>query len=143
MQNNQVYRKPPGLFSRGPEPLRVGGARNQHGTRVTRRVTCVSCGEVDYTAVGAGSSPRCRKCAKQELGAFEQSVRVPPMLMKITCFQCKTVCELPSWLAQKEDALCGDCARGFELWRGTMGSAATGELELRRSGTVLRRRVAN
>lgn len=140
MQNSKNYKEKTGNYIPRLDAIRVGGARNAHGTRVARRITCVSCGTVDYTALGAGSAPRCRSCAKSELGAFEQSVKVPVPLRRVICYQCKLDCFLPQHIAQKEQALCGDCARGFELWQGSPGGRLSGGLEVRPSGAVLRRR---
>lgn len=138
-QNKSAYKRdytPPS----GPELIRVGAARNEHGTRIACRITCISCGAADYVSVRAGHSPRCRACARKELNAFEQGVRPPRNLTQVSCFQCKQSCELPDWLAKKDNPLCKDCAKGFELWRGAIGSTQSSSFEERRSGIVLRRR---
>lgn len=129
-------------------PLFVGGARNVHGTRISKRVNCHKCGAVDYiTARPRGQKPCCKSCAKEAMHAFEVGERVPKAVLKKQCYNCKADFDLPAAAKLKEDkALCSNCLNGFEIWRGSLAmcpeSRKDMQFEKRRSGTLLRKKIA-
>ena len=127
--------------------LLVGGARNIHGTRISKRVKCYKCGTVDYiTARPRGGQSCCRTCAQEVMNAFEIGIRVPKTLVKKSCFNCKASFELPvtAQLRDKAKPLCSNCMRGFEIWRGSLEMSPDNRqemnLEKRRSGALLRKK---
>lgn len=128
-------------------PLLVGGARNSHGTRICRKVTCQKCGVEDHitSRPKEGKDMLCRKCAQAQLRAFDSGIRVPKPMMKKRCGVCRCEFELPVGLKVRGDKpLCSNCMKGFDVWQGSLDmSPAERErmtLETRRSGTMLRRR---
>src|SRR5262245_6321315 len=62
--------KPPSLLD---GPKFVGGPRNEHGTRVARRVTCARCGTSDHVPYVPKNPANalCRNCAAEVLKTFE------------------------------------------------------------------------
>src|SRR5688572_22889437 len=51
----------------------VGGPRNEHGTRIARRITCSRCGKSDHVPFVPKDAKRalCRDCAAEMLKTFE------------------------------------------------------------------------
>jgi hypothetical protein len=131
----------------------VGRPRNDHGTRISTRITCSACGTVDFVAVRSKGkeSIYCRSCAQNYLDAFEVGIARPGKKNCYTCEQCKGTFEGQIDVRRKQDSgesvLCPDCFRGFEVWRGPLGSTPETRkamsLERRRSGVMLRRGLPN
>ncbi len=137
-----------GFSKKKREPTVIGGARNTHGTRICKRVTCEKCGSEDFIAARpkSGKGVFCRECAKGLLLAFEPSVHIPVPALEAKCGQCGTVFALPEKAKKQDDEtwLCIDCLRGFEVWRGSLAhdpsARGTGTLEVRSPGLMLRRK---
>lgn len=125
-----------------PPPRRVGGARNAHGTRIARRVSCARCGKADHIAHPPRDLSRalCRACATEVLRVFEESVQTRPTTRAAKCILCDTPFALPTHIPV-DDALCKDCLRGFSVWQGAVETdfERRREGEVRRTGVRLRR----
>jgi hypothetical protein len=131
-----------------PRVLVVGGERNEHGTRISRKVTCQKCGKGDYIAVSRtknAASLFCRDCAKSEIKAFEKGTRIKPEMASVCCGQCKRAFDFPKAAQnsrRETPLLCRDCYRGFEVWSGSLQSPGAvrdlAEFSRRPSGTLLR-----
>ncbi|MDA0712739.1 MAG: hypothetical protein O2897_01990 [bacterium] len=128
--------------------LIVGGSRNAHGTRISKRVKCFKCGAVDYIlARPKDGKPCCKACAKELMNVVEEGSRIPKELVKKNCFNCQSEFELPKTARIKEGGpLCPNCKKGFEIWRGSLGMSPEGrddmQLEKRTSGTLLRKKTS-
>jgi hypothetical protein len=125
-----------------PPPRQVGGARNEHGTRIARRIACTRCGKVDHIARPPRDLTRalCRACATEVLMVFEETARLRPTMKDARCILCDTPFQLPAHIAV-DDALCPDCLRGFSSWQGALETdfEERREAEPRRTGVRLRR----
>lgn len=126
--------------------LVLGRARNAHGTRVCRAVTCTKCGSRDYASVRRHNREKvyCRPCARRELNAHESGIKTHRAGVLQACSLCKVEFELGT--AIKKDAgevLCFDCLSGFEVWRGSLKMAPDqrqqGQIERRKNGVLLRK----
>lgn len=132
-----------------PKPtLVVGGVRNEHGTRICRKVTCEKCRSVDYVAVSRskkGDSLYCRKCAKDEIGAFEKGTKIKSEMVSVECSTCAKPFEFPKWIQKRGPVFCSDCHQGFEVWRGSLDTPvderSTALLSRRPAGTLLRKKL--
>jgi|HubBroStandDraft_6_1064221.scaffolds.fasta_scaffold505846_1 hypothetical protein len=105
----------------------VGLARNEFGTRLSQRVQCKKCHKVDYVSVRVSSDKDqfCRDCAESILGAFEGRL-IEAKTIKI-CEQCHKDFLVDEITAHKK-GLCDDCFRGFEIWRGRIGSRSSAHI---------------
>jgi len=102
-------------------PKIVGMPRNEFGTRLCQRVTCDKCHKVDYVPVrvGAKSDALCRDCAERILLAYDAGRHIQEKTVSCQCHQCNRTFALAESVYEKvEQALCTDCYRGFEVWRG-------------------------
>lgn len=102
-------------------PKIVGLPRNEFGTRLSQRVTCDKCHKIDYVPVrvGAKSDALCRDCAEKILLAYDAGRQILEKTVSCRCHQCNRPFALAESVYQKvEQALCMDCYRGFEVWRG-------------------------
>ncbi len=132
----------------GRAALFIGGARNVHGTRISKRVKCHKCGEMDYIAARPKGQPACcRSCAKQMFNAHDVGVRIPMPLLKKYCFVCRAPFNLPiTAILRDKKPLCQDCMKGFDVWRGSLDMSPDSRehmtCEKRRSGTLLRKNIA-
>ena len=126
-------------------PRFVGGARNEHGTRVARRVTCTRCGNVDHVAYAPKDSTKalCRTCAMQVLETYESGVKVRMPTRRTTCNLCGVPFDLPVAAEDDGDPLCKNCLLGFTTWQGsvdrTFEERTNTVIEARPSGTVVRK----
>lgn len=126
-------------------PKFVGGARNEHGTRVARRITCTRCGLVDHVAYSPRDATKalCRKCAKEVLEIYEAGVRVRVATRSTVCNLCGTPFDLPVTAEDDGDPLCKSCLLGFTSWQGSVDTPFNERqgavLEPRASGTVVRK----
>ena len=105
-----------------PMPKVVGAPRNEHGTRLCQRVQCEKCEKVDYVAVRVNSakSQLCRDCAEKFLAAYDQGRHIAERQVNRICDQCHREFSVKEAVAQKkEQLLCPDCFRGFDVWRGS------------------------
>lgn len=96
-------------------------SRNQFGTRLASRVNCEKCGKVDYVTVRVASSKQqfCRDCAEKILYTFDQGRIIAEKQTDCVCTKCQR--HFLATLAltkKKEQLLCLDCLRGFDVWRG-------------------------
>lgn len=128
-----------------PRVLIVGGERNEHGTRICRKITCGKCQKVDYVAVSRtkkGDTFYCRDCAKTEISAYEKGTRVKCEMVDVNCGQCAKVFTYPKAFKRNGSLLCSDCYSGFEVWRGSLEQAVherdMSNLARRPAGTLLR-----
>jgi len=136
----------------GQEELRpqvVGGERNEHGTRISRRVECSRCGKVDHVPWGKRDrkGALCRSCAAETLKAFEIGTKKKVETRPVTCNLCGKPFDLPKNVEDDGDLLCVTCLRGFFAWQGDVDSSWEDRAKLRSesrpSGTLLRRRNRN
>ena len=127
-------------------PLLVCGTRNQHGTRIARRVKCQKCGCEDHitSRPSKTSGAFCRACEKEVMGALEVGKRAPRLMKEHVCSNCHQGFELPLLMVPKKDCLCGNCLKGFETWRGSLEMSVESReamlLEKRPSGVLLRKK---
>jgi hypothetical protein len=107
-------------------PVRVGGARNAFGTRITKRVACARCGQADHVAFVPKDANRalCRTCAVEVLKAYEVGVQTPTPMQDLSCSLCHRAFQLPAKVENTGELLCRDCLRGFAVWQGPIGQAA-------------------
>jgi hypothetical protein len=129
-------------------PLIVGGSRNEHGTRICRKVTCVKCLEVDHVPVSRSKKSDqlyCRKCAILEMGAHEKGTRIKSEMAEVKCAQCAKTFEFPTRLIRRGPLFCSDCHKGFEVWRGSKATPVdernATSISRRPAGTLLRKKV--
>lgn len=124
----------------------VGGPRNEHGTRVARRVTCARCQSADHVPYVPKdpSKALCRTCASEVLMTYEAGVRVRTPTRKTACNLCGAPFELPVSAEDDGDPLCPSCLRGFTSWQGSVDVpfAERGNVvvEERLSGALVRKR---
>lgn len=158
---NTRGRKPPEVvrpIPSGPAPavrsferkgggnLYVGGVRNEHGTRVARRVACGRCGAEDHVPYAPRDSSRalCRACAALILRAYEVGTRAPEETRPEVCNLCGTPFRIPIHVVDDGDPLCPDCLRGFTTWSGNLDTPFAERqnrvMETRKSGVVVRKR---
>ncbi len=125
---------------------RVGGARNEHGTRIARRIECSRCHKEDHVPFVPKDATKalCRDCAAQVLHTYEEGVKVRMPTKSTVCNLCGTPFPMPISAIDDGDPLCPNCLMGFTTWRGSVDvpftERAKQTLEPRRSGTVLRKR---
>lgn len=99
----------------------VGTARNAFGTRLCQRIECSRCKQVDYVPlrVKDAKTVYCRACAEKWLLTYESGRAVSEKQLKRNCNQCHVEFLVNEKVALKrEELLCKDCYRGFEVWRG-------------------------
>jgi hypothetical protein len=137
----------PKAFERvGGGNLYVGGPRNEHGTRVARRVACGRCGAEDHVpyAPRDASKALCRACAALVLRAYEVGTRAPTETRPETCHLCQTPFRIPISVKDDGDPLCPNCLRGFATWSGSLDTPFEERqqriIETRRTGVVVRKR---
>ena len=128
-----------------PPLLIVGGERNEHGTRICRKVTCIKCHQVDYVSVSRAKKCDilfCRNCAKDEIRAHEKGTKIKCQTSKVRCNQCTKFFDFPVAMQKKGPLYCSDCFKGFEVWRGSREKPIADNSSLliskRRAGTLLR-----
>jgi CxxC-x17-CxxC domain-containing protein len=128
------------------EARRVGGARNEFGTRIARRIECTRCGKEDHVPFVPKDATKalCRACAAEVIKTYEEGVRVRMPTKPAVCNLCGVPFELPVAAEDDGDPLCKNCLLGFTTWRGSVdvpfAERAKQVLEPRRAGTVLRKR---
>jgi hypothetical protein len=100
----------------------VGGARNEHGTRVARRVACGRCGSEDHVPYVPKDQSRalCRNCAAEVLKAFEVGTKAPTEMRDEKCNLCGVPFQIPAFVKDDGDPLCPSCLRGFTTWSGSI-----------------------
>lgn len=125
---------------------RVGGARNEFGTRVARRIDCSRCGRSDHIAYVPKDRAKamCRDCAAEVLRLYEHGVKARAEMRHVSCNLCGTPFDLPVTVEDDGDLLCGSCLRGFTAWQGSVDvpfeERTKAQAESRRAGTLIRRR---
>src|SRR5579871_5300486 len=108
-------------IGRASSPKIVGSARNAFGTRLTHRVVCVRCEEVDHVSVRINDKKDsfCRNCAEILLATYDQGRTFNLKQVSRACDQCMRTFLIEESIAQKKERLlCNDCLRGFDVWRG-------------------------
>jgi hypothetical protein len=140
--------KPPSApFERkGGGNLYVGGARNEFGTRIAKRITCSRCGNDDHVphAPKDASKAMCRACAALVLRAYEIGTRAPVDTRPETCNLCGAPFRIPLSVKDDGDPLCPSCLRGFTTWQGSIDTPFEERqgrvLEQRKPGVVVRKK---
>jgi CxxC-x17-CxxC domain-containing protein len=128
-------------------PKFIGGPRNEHGTRVARRVACSRCGKSDHVPYVPKDTTRalCRDCAAEVLKTFEHGVKVRMPTKDAVCNLCGTPFQLPITAEDDGDPLCQNCLRGFTTWQGSVDTPFSERkdavVEERLSGALVRKRV--
>jgi len=139
--------RPRPLDRKGGGNLYVGGARNEHGTRVSRRVICGRCSTEDHIPYVPknGGKPLCRSCAALVLRAYEVGTRAPTETRAETCNLCGTPFRIPLSVVDDGDPLCPNCLRGFMTWSGSIDTPFEERqgrvIEARGAGVVLRKKA--
>lgn len=93
-------------------PRAVRKIRNEHGTRVARRIVCAHCGKSD-TVDFAPRDPAatfCRACAFTQLNVVDPDERALRTRVR-PCSACGRPADVDR---QGPDILCGDCFLGIE-----------------------------
>lgn len=130
-------------------PKFVGGPRNEHGTRVARRVTCARCGTADHVPYVPKDPTKalCRTCAADVLKTYEAGVRVRVQTRKTMCNLCGAPFDLPVSAEDDGDPLCPSCLRGFTSWQGSVdvpfAERQKTVVEERLSGALVRKRKSD
>ncbi|MBL4817674.1 MAG: hypothetical protein JKY15_00395 [Deltaproteobacteria bacterium] len=123
----------------------VGGARNPHGTRISRKVTCQKCGKEDHITTRPSKTlgAFCRACAVEALKVVDDGKKSPRVMKDHSCSNCQQIFRLPAHIELEKESLCFDCLKGFEAWSGsaemTPDMRASIKLEKRSSGVMLRK----
>lgn len=150
---------PKGNTSAAPKPRRerpargepdgpkfVGGPRNEHGTRIARRVTCARCGTSDHVPF-VPKDPAlalCRNCAMEVLKTYDAGVKVRMPTRMTKCNLCGIPFALPITAEDDGDPLCPSCLKGFTSWQGSIDTPfeVRGDVvvEERLSGALVRKR---
>lgn len=134
-------------FRAPPTPRVVGVARNAFGTRLAQRVVCSKCDTVDYVAVKVNDakSSLCRNCAEKFLSTYDKGRHIAEKKLPCSCEQCHREFLISESVASKKDQLlCLDCLRGFEVWRGkAQKNQSSGRTILMKTGsrTTLRKKA--
>jgi predicted nucleic acid-binding Zn ribbon protein len=104
------------------EPSFVGGARNAHGTRISKRIACMRCGASDHVAFAPKDAARalCRVCAAEVLKTYEVGVTLPADMRGATCSLCASAFSVPKRVQDDGKLLCPNCLRGFAVWQGSI-----------------------
>jgi len=129
-----------------PHAKSVGGARNEHGTRISRRVECTRCGKVDHVPWTKKDvkGALCRSCAADVLKLYEVGTKKRAETREVECNLCGIPFALPVTVEDDGDLLCPSCLRGFTVWQGDLDvpweERTRQRSEARPSGTLLRRR---
>lgn len=127
-------------------PKYVGGPRNEHGTRIARRVTCARCGTSDHVPYVPKDPARalCRTCAAEVLKTYEAGVKVRMPTRTVACNLCGTPFQLPITAEDDGDPLCPSCLKGFTTWQGSVDVPfevrSDVVVEERLSGALVRKR---
>lgn len=125
---------------------RVGGVRNEFGTRIARRIDCSRCGRSDHVQYAPKNREKalCRECAAEVLRLYEHGVKARADVRVVPCNLCGTPFDLPVTVEDDGDLLCRSCLRGFTSWQGSLDTPfeerSQVQAESRRSGTLIRRR---
>jgi CxxC-x17-CxxC domain-containing protein len=100
----------------------VGGPRNEHGTRIARRIKCSRCGKSDHVPFVPKDAARalCRDCAAEMLKTFEVGVKVRMPTKPAVCNLCGAPFDLPITAEDDGDPLCSNCLKGFTTWQGSV-----------------------
>jgi len=131
---------------KGGGNLYVGGARNEFGTRIAKRITCSRCGNDDHVphAPRDASKAMCRACAALVLRAYEVGTRAPVETRAETCNLCGTPFRIPLSVKDDGDPLCPSSLRGFTTWQGSIDTPFEERqnrvLEQRKPGVVVRKK---
>lgn len=132
---------------RGTGNVFVGGARNEFGTRIAKRITCSRCGNDDHVphAPRDASKAMCRACAALVLRAYEMGTQAPVATRPETCNLCGTPFRIPLTVKDDGDPLCPNCLRGFTTWQGGIDTPFADRqdrvLEQRKPGVVVRKKA--
>jgi hypothetical protein len=135
------------LDRKGGGNLYVGGARNEHGTRVARRVVCARCGTEDHVPYAPKDAAKamCRACAALVLRAYEVGTRAPVDTRAETCNLCGSPFRIPLSVVDDGDPLCPNCLRGFMTWSGSIDTPFVERqgrvIETRGVGVVVRKKA--
>ncbi len=126
-------------------PKYVGGARNAHGTRIAKRITCTRCGLVDHVPYVPRDPQKalCRACAVLVLETYEAGTKVRMPTRPSVCNLCGTPFQIPVVVPDDGDPLCKNCLMGFTTWQGGVDTPfakrAEVTVEVRLSGTLVRK----
>src|ERR1700688_3702455 len=99
----------------------VGAPKNEFGTRLCQRIQCQECKKVDHVSVrvAKAKSKFCRECAEKYLNSIDMGRFIGKTMVGRVCMQCKESFKVNEEIAQKkEELMCLDCYRGFDVWRG-------------------------
>ncbi len=135
------------LERKGGGNLYVGGARNEHGTRIARRIVCTRCGAEDHVPFVPRNETRamCRACAALLLRAYEVGTRAPVETRAETCNLCGSPFRIPLSVKDDGDPLCPNCLRGFMTWSGSIDTPFVERqgrvIETRGAGVVVRKKA--
>ena len=124
----------------------VGGPRNKHGTRISKRVLCTRCGKNDYVQFVPQDKSKvlCRDCAVQILRTYEEGAHIRMETRTVACNLCGTPFGMPITAVDDGDPLCINCLRGFTTWQGSIDAPFAERqntvVETRSSGALLRKK---
>ncbi|MCP4502346.1 MAG: hypothetical protein GY822_20515 [Deltaproteobacteria bacterium] len=127
-------------------PTRVGGERNDHGTRVARRVICNRCQAVDHVSYLDKDKDfaLCRTCAEEMMNVFEVGRKKRMATREVDCNLCGVPFGLPVTAEDDGDPLCDNCLKEWMGWQGsldmTYDERNENALEKTRPGIALRRK---
>lgn len=126
--------------------LLVGGARNNYGTRISKRVLCQNCGKEDHITCRPSKDfgSYCRKCAIEIMNAIEIGSKIKRKMKSHVCMQCCVEFALPVNMIPKKGCICSNCLKGFEIWNGSLpadsNTKISFKIEKRPSGVLIRKK---
>ena len=126
--------------------LNVGGTRNAHGTRISKRIKCQKCGQEDHITSRPSETHGafCRACALLAMNALEVGKKAPRNMKQHLCSNCHQNFALPVHVEIKKDSLCPNCLKGFDIWRGSLDMSVQARenmsCEKRKPGVLLRKK---
>ncbi|MEI6790544.1 MAG: hypothetical protein WCK42_05125 [Myxococcaceae bacterium] len=127
--------------------LNVGGTRNVHGTRISKRIKCQKCGLEDHITSRPSRTQGafCRACALITMNALEVGKKPARNMKEHVCSNCRQNFALPVHIEIKKDSLCPACLHGHETWRGSLSMPVEARenmtCELRKPGVLLRKSI--
>jgi CxxC-x17-CxxC domain-containing protein len=124
----------------------VGAARQEFGTRTSRRIDCTRCGKSDHVPFVPRNRENvlCRACAEEVVNVYEVGVQLPRAMRDATCAVCQVTFQISEKVPEDAEVLCRECLRGNATWQGGLhqdpSERGDGQSESLPSGLRLRKR---
>lgn len=101
--------------SKRADPVTIQKVRNEHGTRIARRIVCIECGADDtvHFIPRDPATVRCRKCAYEQLSVHDPDDSALHQ-HGYNCTRCRRPFSLDKPAKDPATVLCSDCFHGIE-----------------------------